>query len=126
MKKNKLDQNRIFGIVFSFFFLSLLIINFFFFKKPNYFLILLIILLILITIIKPSLFHPLNKLWLKLGFIIGTITTPILSGLLFFLIVTPIGFIFKILKKDILKLNFERKKTYWVKKELKSNMKDQF
>ena len=88
--------------------------------------ILIVILFIIITIIKPSLFYPLNKFWIKLGFIIGRITTPILSGLLFFLIVTPIGFIFKILKKDILKLNFERKKTYWIKKEIKSNMKDQF
>ena len=126
MKKNKFDQNRIFGIVFSIFFSFLLIGNFFFLKKLNYFLILIVILFIIITIIKPSLFYPLNKLWLKLGFIIGRITTPILSGLLFFLIVTPIGFIFKILKKDILKLNFERKKTYWIKKEIKSNMKDQF
>ena len=126
MKKNKFDQNRIFGIVFSIFFSFLLIGNFFVLKKLNYFLILIVILFIIITIIKPSLFYPLNKLWLKLGFIIGRITTPILSGLLFFLIVTPIGFIFKILKKDILKLNFERKKTYWIKKEIKSNMKDQF
>ena len=84
MKKNKFDQNRIFGIVFSIFFSFLLIGNFFFLKKLNYFLILIVILFIIITIIKPSLFYPLNKLWLKLGFIIGRITTPILSGLLFF------------------------------------------
>ena len=73
MKKNKFDQNRIFGIVFSIFFLSFNR-KFLFLKKLNYFLILIVILFIIITIIKPSLFYPLNKLWLKLGFIIGRIT----------------------------------------------------
>ena len=45
----------------------------------------------------------------------------------FFVIVTPIGFLMKILKKDLLNLKFNKEKTYWLKKnELKSKMKDQF
>jgi hypothetical protein len=48
-------------------------------------------------------------------------------GLIFFFIVTPIGIFMRLLKKDILNLKFNSKKTYWIKKEnLKSKMKNQF
>ena len=48
-------------------------------------------------------------------------------GIIFFLIVTPIGIFMKIIKKDILNLKFSKQKTYWIKKNgPKSKMKNQF
>jgi hypothetical protein len=49
-------------------------------------------------------------------------------GIIFFLVVTPIGLLMKIFKKDLLNLTFnDKKKTYWIEKtEPKSKMKNQF
>ena len=55
--------------------------------------------LLIMTIIKPILFTPLNKLWIKFGILLGKIISPIVMGLVFFFVVTPIGILMKILKK---------------------------
>ena len=48
-------------------------------------------------------------------------------GIIFFLVVTPIGILMKLLKKDLLNLKFNNKETYWIEKnEPKSKMKNQF
>ena len=48
-------------------------------------------------------------------------------GLIFFLVVTPIGFLMRMLKKDILNLKFNDSSSYWIDKtDLKSKMKNQF
>jgi hypothetical protein len=48
-------------------------------------------------------------------------------GGIFFFVVTPIAFLMKILRKDLLNLNLNSDKTYWIKKtEPKSKMKNQF
>ena len=48
-------------------------------------------------------------------------------GIIFFLVVTPIGILMKIFKKDLLNLNYNNNKTYWIEKsEPKSKMKNQF
>ena len=58
--------------------------------------------------IPQLLFIP-NKLWFKIGIFLGSIVSPIVMGLIFFLTVTPIGIIMRILGKDI--LNQEIKKS---------------
>ena len=48
-------------------------------------------------------------------------------GIIFFLVVTPIGFIMRLLGKDILNLKYNENKSYWIeKKGPKSKMKNQF
>ena len=70
---------------------------------------------------------PLNILWFKFGLFLGKIVSPIVMGIIFFIVVTPIGFLMRILKKDLLNLKFNNKDTYWIKKdEHKSKMKNQF
>ena len=61
------------------------------------------------------------------GLFLGKIISPMVMGIIFFFVVTPIGIIMKILKKDLLNLKFNQKKSYWIdKNEPKSKMKDQF
>ena len=71
---------------------------------------------------------PLNKLWFKFGVILGKIISPIIMGTIFFLVVTPIGLIMKVLGKDLLRLKYNKKdNTYWIEKNgPKSKMKNQF
>ena len=48
-------------------------------------------------------------------------------GIIFFLVVTPIGLLMRMLRKDLLNLKFNTKKSYWIKKDgFKSKMKNQF
>jgi hypothetical protein len=81
---------------------------------------------LIITIIKPNLFTFLNKLWIKFGILLGKIISPIVMGLVFFFVVTPIGMFVKVLKKDVMGLN-RGASTYWITREDKiQSMKKQF
>ena len=64
---------------------------------------------------------------MKLGMYLGIIVSPFVMGIVFFLVVTPISLIMKILGKDLLNLKISKKNSYWVEKdEIKSSMKNQF
>ena len=125
--KIKLGSNRSFGIVF---FLVFLIIATYPLLNDNsirlWSLIVGIIFLIL-GIINSKVLTPFNILWIKFGFLLGKIVSPIVMGFVFFGVVTPISIIMKLLRKDLLNLKRNKKETYWLKKEkIKSNMKNQF
>jgi len=129
MKKSitiKHKDNVIFGALFFFFFL---IIGIYPLKSGGiikiWFIIMSLIFLI-ITIVRPNLFTFLNKLWIKLGILLGKILSPIVMGLIFFVVVTPIGMLLRILQKDIMSLK-RGGSSYWIKRENKlESMKKQF
>ena len=123
----KIGSNRSFGIVF---FLVFLIIGFYPFLKGNepYFWSIIISVIFLILGLFNSIYlTPFNKLWFKFGILLGQIISPIVMGIVFFIVVTPIALFMKILNKDILNLNKNNKKTYWIEyKNKSSKMKNQF
>ena len=81
----------------------------------------------ILGIINSKVLTPFNILWMKFGFLLGKVVSPIVMGFVFFGVVTPISIIMKLLKKDLLNLKRNKKETYWLKKqEIKSNMKNQF
>ena len=123
----KISSNRSFGIVF---FVVFLIISFYpIINDENirlWSLVLSIIFLIL-GILNSKILTPMNKLWFKLGIFLGKIIAPLVMGIIFFFVVTPIGLFMKLLKKDLLNLKFNGKPSYWIEKtEPKSKMKNQF
>ena len=77
---------------------------------------------------NSKLLTPLNKLWFKFGTILGAIIAPIVMGVVFFLAITPIGIIMRIMGKDLLKKRYDKKKeTYWIKRDQPvRTMKKQF
>ena len=84
------------------------------------------LLFLIITIIKPNLFTYLNRLWIKFGILLGRIISPIVMGLVFFFVVTPIGVLVRILKKDVMGLK-RGASSYWINRENKlQSMKKQF
>ena len=79
-----------------------------------------------ITIIRPNLFTFLNKFWIKFGILLGKIISPIVMGLVFFFVVTPIGVLVRVLKKDVMGLK-RGASSYWINRENKiQTMKKQF
>ena len=70
---------------------------------------------------------PLNNLWFKFGIFLGKIISPLIMGIIFFFVVTPIGLIMRLLRKDLLNLKYNKNKSYWIKNNgPKSKMKNQF
>jgi polyferredoxin len=131
MKKNfsiSKNKNIIFGIVFFIFFL---IIGFHSIitgeqKEIRVWSVIFSLVFLIITIINPNLFTFPNRLWIQFGILLGKIISPIVIGLVFFSVLTPIGIIARILKKDIMGLK-RAENSYWIKREYKvQSMKKQF
>ena len=128
MQKNiKLPSNRNFGIVF---FIVFLIIALWPILKQNeiriWSLIISFIFFVL-GLINSRLLTPLNKLWFKFGILLGNIISPIIMGIVFFLVVTPTGLIMRFFRKDILKLKKNSSDSYWINKDnTNSSMRNQF
>ena len=122
----KRKNNITFGILFFVFFLIVglypLISN----EPIRIWSIIVSLVFLTVTIIKPNLFTFLNKLWIKFGILLGKIISPIVMGLVFFFVVTPIGIFVKILKKDVMGLK-RGQSSYWITREDKiQSMKKQF
>jgi len=66
-------------------------------------------------------------LWFKFGILLGNLISPIIMGLVYFFVITPIAMLLKIFNKDVLNLKQNKKNTYWIDKiKSESTMKDQF
>lgn len=73
---------------------------------------------LLVAIFFPALLRPLNRLWMKLGLLLGRIVNPIVTAVLFFLVFTPSGLVRRWLGKDPLRLKREPEaSTYWITKD---------
>ena len=123
----KVSSNRSFGIVF--FIVFLLIATYPLLKGNDVRIWSLSISFgfLILGLINSKILSPLNKLWFKFGLILGKIISPLIMCIIFFVVVTPIGIIMRVLKKDFLNLKYNQKKTYWIKKTgPKSKMKNQF
>ncbi len=123
----KISSNRSFGIVF--FIVFLLVAVYPFFKSGDIRLWSLIVSLIflILGLINSNILTPLNKIWFKFGIFLGKIISPFIMGIIFFLVVTPIGSIMRLMGKDVLSLKFNNNKSYWIEKTgPKSKMKNQF
>jgi len=71
--------------------------------------------LLAIALLRPAWLHPFNLIWTWLGLLLGRVVSPIIMGLLFFLVVTPTGFLFRLLRKDPLGLASDKgAQTYWI------------
>lgn len=67
---------------------------------PRWWLVVVAAVLVLPALIYPKSLFWIHKGWMALGHILGWINTRIILGIVFYLIVTPIGFIRHLLGKD--------------------------
>ena len=122
------STNKSFGIIISFifflFFIYPLIFNNSF--KPITFLI--SILLFIISFLFPRAYQVPNIVFIKLGYKLGSIISPIVMFLIYILAIVPIGFLMKTISSDFGELKiFKQRKTYWEDyNSTNDNLKDQF
>ena len=116
-QKIKLPSNRNFGIIF---FIVFALIAFYPLINGNNirlsFLIASLIFLIL-GILNSKFLLPLNKIWFRFGIFLGKIISPLIMGMIFFLVVTPIGLLMKLFGKDLLNLKYNKDRSYWIEKK---------
>jgi len=127
-KYSNMGSNRSFGVVFSVVFLIISFWPLFTEGTIRIWAIFIAILFLLISYFKPDALYPLNKIWFKFGLLLGSIVSPIVMGIVFFIIVTPIGIIMRIIGKDLLNKKINNSvKSYWIKREqMIGTMKNQF
>ena len=123
----KIGSNRNFGIVFFTVFLIIALYPLINNEDVRIWSLVISLLFLILGLLKSKILTPLNKLWFKFGIYLGRIISPIIMGIIFFLVVTPIGFVMRLLGKDVLNLKYHKNKSYWIEKnDLKSKMKNQF
>jgi hypothetical protein len=127
MDEIKIGSNRSFGIVFFLVFLLISIYPLIGNESIRYWSLIISLIFLILGSLNSVLLSPFNKLWFKFGILLGKIISPLVMGIIFFFVVTPIGLLMKFFKKDLLNLKFNNKKSYWIEKtEPKSKMKNQF
>ena len=122
------SSNRSFGLLF---FIVFIVVGLWPITKgetANIYLILISLFFLIFGLINSKILSPFNKAWIKLGEILGLIISPIIMALVYFIILTPISLIVRMLGKDLLGLKFLKKQdTYWSKRKKKlGTMKKQF
>jgi len=123
----KIGSNRSFGIVFFIVFLLISIYPLINNEDIRIWSLLVAIIFLVLGIINSNILSPLNKLWFKFGILLGKIISPIIMAIIFFLVVTPIGLMMRIMGKNLLNLKYSDYKSYWIEKTgPKSKMKNQF
>ena len=126
-KDIKIGSNRSFGLVFFVVFLLISIYPFLKDGDIRLWSLIISIIFLFLGLLNSRVLSPLNKLWFRFGLLLGKIISPIIMGIIFFLVVTPIAIIMRLFKKDLLNLKFKENNTYWIDKTgPKSKMKNQF
>mgnify|MGYP000122254116 CR=1 FL=1 len=114
----QLPSNRKFGYFFTSIFI---VFAAYLFNKGevnfSYFLFGVATLLLLTTFAKADLLLPLNRLWMKLGLLLGMIVSPIVLGIIFYGLFTPISLLMKVFGRDELKLKLKARQSYWKVRE---------
>ena len=115
----KLPSNRKFGFFFSTIFLLISFYSYYIDSEIMFYILgLLCGILLITTITNPKVLLPLNKLWIKFGIVLGMIVSPIIMGIIFFGIFTPIAIIMRLSGRDELRLRFKKQKTHWINRKI--------
>ena len=128
MDVNKTSSNRSFGLVF--FIVFLIVALFPLLNHTEIYLWSLVISLIFLFLglLNSSILTPLNTLWLRFGLLLGKFISPLIMGIIYFVVVFPTFLVLKIFKKNYLNIRYDNKiKTYWINIDNQHNsMEDQF
>ena len=126
-KNDKFENNKSFGILF---FIVFILVSIWPLKNGEdlkIWSLLISLAFLFLGLINAKILTPLKLIWIKFGYFIGNIISPILMGSIYFLVLTPTGLFMRLLGKDILKLNKNKNNTYWEKKGKNySTMKNQY
>jgi len=115
LPETELPSNKKFGNFFTFVFI--IIASYFYFNKSlnlTYIFGVVATVFMLVTIFKDELLLPLNRLWMRFGLLIGMIIGPIVLGLIFFILFSPVAIFMRLFGRDELHLKYKKKSSHWI------------
>ena len=71
------------------------------------------VVMFILAFLLPDLLLPLNKAWIHLGMLIGMVVSPIVMGLMFFILFTPVAFVMRLAGRDELRLKKTPRPSHW-------------
>lgn len=111
-------SDRSFGLTFSAVFLIIALFPLFFGGSMRLWGIAVASVLLVVSFAAPGLLSSLNRLWFRFGLLLHKIINPVVLGVLFYLVVTPVGLLMRLSGKDPLRLRFDSAtKSYWIRRE---------
>ncbi len=114
----KKNQNRSLGLLFFFVFLTLSLWPLTKKGEINLYLILIAVIFLVLGLLNSRILSPLNKAWMKLGEMIGRIIAPIVMLIVYFLILTPLSLLVRLLGKDLIRMKYNNQiESYWIKRK---------
>ena len=124
----KISSNRSFGLLFFIVFLAISLWPLKSQGDLRLWAFILSLIFLVLGVLNSRFLTPLNKLWMKFGLFLGSIVAPLVMGIVFFMVVTPVGLIMRSLGKDLLRIKKSKSaSTYWIDREKQNNtMKRQF
>jgi hypothetical protein len=109
---------RSFGVVIAVFFTIVGIIPWYWGGPPRLWALILSAMFAGVAWLRPSLLYHLNRLWSGVGFWLGRIVNPVVLGIMFYLVFTPMALLLRWLGKDLLRLKFRSSdESYWLPRQ---------
>ena len=125
--KLEMGSNRSFGVVFFLVFFLIALFPLIYQGDIRLWSLIISIIFLILGILKSRILTPFNIIWFKFGILLAKVVSPVIMAVIFFLVVTPIGLLMRLIRKDLLNLKVEKNNSYWIKKDgPKSKMKNQF
>ena len=116
MKQN--TQNRSFGLLFFIVFLAFALWLLIKKGEINLYLISIALIFLILGLLNSKILTPLNRSWIKFGELLGRIIAPIIMGIVYFIILTPVSLLVRLFGKDLIGMKFNNNlKTYWIKRK---------
>lgn len=83
-------------------------------------------LFLLLVWVRAQMLRPLNRAWMRLGYLLGLVVSPLVLGIIFFGLFTPMGLAMRAFGRDELRLRFKKKKTHWIARSVSPAASDSF
>lgn len=118
-EKKTMSSNRSFGVLFFCVFGALFVYgrNSGWFPFVNWTLALLSGLTLIVALCFPAILSPFHRAWFLLGEMLGKIVSPVVLGVIFFGLLTPVGLVTRLFGRDELRLKKRESSSHWVERE---------
>jgi len=117
MVEATLPSNRAFGWMFTAFFALVGLWPLIKHGSPRWSFLIAAVLVMFITLARPALLTVPNRLWMKFGVLLHRIMSPVILGVLFFVVLTPTAIVMRLAHRDALRLRYDKNmSSYWIKR----------
>lgn len=125
------SPNRSFGLLFAVVFALIGLLPLMFGGVARLWAIIVAAVFLVAALAFPGVLAPLNRLWMRFGLLLHRIVSPVVLGIMFFGVITPIGLVMRLFGKDPLRLQLDKAAaSYWIERTppgpAPETFKDQF